>query len=170
MEMHPGQKAKMQPKAPDRRWLVTLILLATIDPPHAVLAQTNVVPQPPELKNAQPRAKADLAILLKGGKLFRENCAQCHGPLGQGHPHWNKADANGKYPPPPLNGTGHTWHHPEKVLKQIIRDGTGKLGGNMPAWKDKLSDEEIDTILEWIKAQWPDNIYRAWSERNSQQQ
>ena len=51
----------------------------------------------------------------------------------------------------------------------IIKDGTGNLGGNMPAWKDKLSDNEIDAILEWIKAQWPDNIYWAWSERNSQQ-
>jgi mono/diheme cytochrome c family protein len=167
--MNLGQKAKMRLKMPQRLWPGIAFLLIAANLPQAVLAQNNIVPQPPEVNNAPPRPKTDFATLLKGGKLYRENCAQCHGPLGQGHPHWNKADANGKYPPPPLNGTGHTWHHPEKVLKQIIRDGTGNLGGNMPAWKDKLSDAEIDAILEWVKAQWPDYIYWAWSERNNQQ-
>jgi len=150
-------------------WLLLAVAFAAGNLPQTLQAQNTVVPQPPEVKNAPPRPNADFATLIKGAKLFRKNCAACHGPLGQGHPNWNKAGADGKYPPPPLNGTGHTWHHPQKVLKQIIREGTGKLGGNMPAWKGKLSDEEIDTILEWIKAQWPDNIYWAWSERNSQQ-
>jgi len=146
-----------------------ILIVALICLPHPVLAQNTIVPQPPEMKDAPPRPKTDFAVLLKGGKLFRKNCARCHGPLGQGHSHWNKADANGKYPPPPLNGTGHTWHHSEAVLKEIIRNGTGNLGGNMPAWRDKLTDNEIDAILEWIKAQWPDNIYWAWSERNRQE-
>jgi mono/diheme cytochrome c family protein len=154
---------------PSRFWLPIMIALVAGTVPQISLAQNNVVPQPPEVKNAPPRPKTDFGTLIKGGKLFRKNCAQCHGPLGQGHPHWNKADANGKYPPPPLNGTGHTWHHSEKVLKQIIRDGTGNLGGNMPAWKDKLSDDDISAILAWIRAQWPDHIYWAWSERNRQQ-
>jgi mono/diheme cytochrome c family protein len=154
---------------PNHAWLLLTITVAASDLPPLAHAQSSVVPQPPEVKNAAPRPKTDLGTLIQGGKLFRQNCAHCHGPLGQGHPHWNKANADGKYPPPPLDGTGHTWHHPEKVLKMIIKDGTGNLGGNMPAWKDKLSDNEIDAILEWIKAQWPDNIYWAWSERNSQQ-
>ena len=147
--------------------LILVMSLAGL--PLPVLAQNVVVPQPPQVKNAPKRPDPGFAVLLKGGKLFRKNCAQCHGPLGQGRPQWNKPDANGKYPAPPLNGTGHTWHHPDRVLKKIIKDGTGNLGGNMPAWKDKLSDSDIDAILEWIKAQWPDNIYWAWSERNSQQ-
>ena len=132
-------------------------------------AQNSVLPQPPQLKNAPPRPRPDFAVLAKGGRLFARNCAECHGPLAQGHPHWNRADANGKYPPPPLNGSGHTWHHSTRALKQIIKNGTASLGGNMPAWKGKLSDKEIDAILEWIKSQWPDNIYREWAEREKQQ-
>lgn len=131
-------------------------------------AQTSIVPQPPMPKNAPPRPKTDFNTVIQGAKLFRLNCAGCHGPLGQGAPDWNKPDANGKYPPPPLNGNGHTWHHSTRVLKDIINNGTARLGGNMPAWKGKLSDTEVDAILEWIKAQWPDNIYWAWSQRDKQ--
>lgn len=145
------------------------LMLVVFGLPLPLQAQNTIVPQPPQVKNAPQRPKPDFAVLVHGGKLYQKNCARCHGPLAQGRPHWNKADANGKYPPPPLNGTGHTWHHPTNVLKQIIKDGTGKFGGNMPAWNGKLSDEEINAILEWIKAQWPDNIYQAWAEREKQQ-
>lgn len=132
---------------------------------NPAMAQSGVVPQPPEPESVQPRPQVDFAVIARGAKLFRQNCARCHGPLAQGHPRWNKLDASGKYPPPPLNGTGHTWHHSTRVLKQTIKEGTAALGGNMPAWKGKLSDSEIDAILEWVKAQWPDNIYWAWTER-----
>ena len=56
---------------------------------------------------------------------------------------------------PPLNGTGHTWHHSEEQLYNIIRYGLkfynenydGKMQGN-----DKLSDEDVWSILEYIKS------------------
>ena len=98
----------------------------------------------------------------KGQGLFQKNCAACHGKQGEGAVNWRKPDANGKNLAPPLNGTGHTWHHSTKGLTRTIKNGTGKIGGNMPAWKDKLSDREITLILTWIKAQWPDEIYTAW--------
>ena len=149
-------------------FIVPLCLMATST--STIATERNPVPPAPPLpKDAPPRPKADLATVLRGGKIFRKNCAACHGPLGQGRPGWYKPDANGKYPPPPLNGTGHTWHHSTKILKEIISNGTGRLGGNMPAWKDKLSDKEIDAVLEWIKAQWPDNVYAACKERDEQQ-
>lgn len=101
----------------------------------------------------------------KGARLFQLNCAICHGKQGEGAKDWRSPDKNGKYPAPPLNGTGHTWHHSTKALTNVIRNGTGKIGGNMPAWKDKLSDREITLILTWIKAQWPDELYSAWYNR-----
>lgn len=105
----------------------------------------------------------DFATVTRGAKVFQANCATCHGDSGQGHPTWQKPSPDGKYPPPPLNGTGHAWHHPTAALKQVIKQGTLSRGGSMPAWGDKLSDEEIDAVIEWFKSKWPDEIYAAWA-------
>ncbi len=101
----------------------------------------------------------------RGARLYQLNCAKCHGLNAEGAKDWRQADENGKNPAPPLNGTGHTWHHSTKALFNVIRNGTGKIGGNMPAWKDKLSDHEITLILTWATAQWSDEIYTAWYNR-----
>lgn len=101
----------------------------------------------------------------QGQKLFQQNCSACHGKHGEGAKNWRTPDEQGKNPAPPLNGTGHTWHHSNKALINVIRNGTAKIGGNMPAWKDNLSDREIKLILTWIKAQWPDELYTAWYNR-----
>ena len=101
----------------------------------------------------------------QGQKLFQLNCAICHGKNAEGAKDWRKPDKDGKNPAPPLNGTGHAWHHSSKSLTNTIKNGTTKIGGNMPAWKDKLSDREIKLILTWIKAQWPDELYTAWYNR-----
>jgi len=101
----------------------------------------------------------------QGQKLFQQNCSACHGAHGEGAKNWRTPDEQGKNPAPPLNGTGHTWHHSNQALINVIRNGTGKIGGNMPAWKDTLSDREIKLILTWIKAQWPDELYTAWYNR-----
>ena len=101
----------------------------------------------------------------QGQKLFQLNCASCHGKQAEGARDWRKPDAQGKNPAPPLNGTGHAWHHSNKSLASTIKNGTAKIGGNMPAWIDILSDNEINLILTWITAQWPDEIYTAWYNR-----
>lgn len=109
-------------------------------------------------------AKADL---VAGSTLYSENCANCHGPDGRGPDEdWWVRDANGNYPPPPLNGTAHTWHHTAKALFKTIKNGTISLGGNMPGWEDKLTDDEILLIINWITSLWPDEIYDAWRRRH----
>lgn len=107
----------------------------------------------------------DFLSYSKGARLYQQNCATCHGKNGEGADNWRKPDADGKNPAPPLNGTGHSWHHSNKSLINTIKNGTGKIGGNMPAWKDKLPESEIKLILTWITAQWPDEIYSAWYNR-----
>ena len=108
----------------------------------------------------------DFSSAERGHQLFLKHCAQCHGEQAEAKPDWKKTGADGKYPPPPLNGTGHAWHHSQIVLQRVIKKGTLHLGGSMPAWNDKMSDNDIDDIIEWIKANWPDNIYEAWQSRN----
>jgi len=106
--------------------------------------------------------KQDPVRYTKGLKLYQQTCAACHGAQGEGATGWQLRDKDGKFLPPPLNGSGHTWHHPMAVLLDIINNGTQRLGGNMPAWKEKLTHEQILDILFWITSQWDREIYQAW--------
>lgn len=112
----------------------------------------------------------DAGQIQRGYQLFRQNCSQCHGSNAQGAPNWSQPDANGKYPAPPLNGTGHAWHHPMKALVSTIKFGTARIGGSMPAWKDRLSEQDINDIIAWFQSQWPDEIYAAWQRMDQTQQ
>ena len=63
---------------------------------------------------------------------------------------------DGLMPAPPHDETGHTWHHSDKFLfmitKYFIEDIIGqKYLNNMPAYKDISSDEEIISVLSYIK-------------------
>ncbi|MDY6979088.1 MAG: cytochrome c [Pseudomonadota bacterium] len=116
---------------------------------------------------AIPPRNQDMQQILRGGRLYQQHCATCHGKLAQGAPNWRQRDEQGKFPPPPLDGSAHTWHHPTAQLTEIIKNGTLDRGGNMPAWKDQLDDQDITDVLAWIKAQWPDEIYARWY-RNDQ--
>ena len=110
----------------------------------------------------------DFAQLQRGGQLFQQHCAACHGKEAEGAANWQQRDADGKFPAPPLNGTAHAWHHPKLILIDTIKKGTKRIGGNMPAWEDKLSDKDIEDIIAWFQAKWPDQLYAAWYRRNQE--
>lgn len=135
--------------------------------PGMAPASTRSVSDPPP-----SRRTADMAQIVRGGRVFQENCAACHGARAQGAQNWQRAGPDGKYPAPPLNGTGHAWHHPSKVLRHVIRNGTAAQGGSMPGWKDALTDHEIDDVIAWFQSKWPSDVYAAWHrrERESQRQ
>ena len=117
-----------------------------------------------DVRKVKVARNEDFAQISKGGQLFQQHCAQCHGSDASGDPNWRQRDSNDKFPPPPLNGSGHAWHHPTKALKTVIRNGTQRIGGNMPPWKDKLSDSDMDAIIAWFQSKWSDEIYTAWYE------
>jgi len=114
--------------------------------------------------------EVDFAKVAHGARLYQMNCAECHGSSAQGAPNWRERDADGMFPPPPLNGTGHAWHHPKKMLHYVIANGSPGGQGNMPAWSDKLSDEEIEAIIAWFQSKWPDQVYTAWYRMNKSKQ
>src|SRR3972149_7056199 len=104
----------------------------------------------------------DFSTMMRGAKLYQENCAACHGAQAEGAPNWQRKGADGKLPPPPLNGSGHAWHHPGAWLRDMIKQGTVQRGGNMPSWEGKLSDDDIGAVIVWIQSRWPDEIYQSW--------
>ena len=103
----------------------------------------------------------------RGEKLFGKNCAACHGKRGEGAPDWKKIGPDGKYPAPPLNGTGHAWHHPLSVLFRVVKHGSPGGQGNMPPWREKLSDEEILAAIAWFQSKWRQEIYENWAKRDA---
>jgi len=111
----------------------------------------------------------DAAALVDGENLYSAHCAQCHGPNAEGDPQWRKVGPDGKYPPPPLNGSGHAWHHSRAVLRNVIKEGSPPDQGNMPAWKGKLSDQQIETIIDYFQSLWPEQVYSAWIEMQQTQ-
>ena len=110
----------------------------------------------------------DFATVQKGFQVYRKNCARCHGSEGQGAPNWQQVGPDGKYPPPPLNGTGHAWHHPQAALKRTIKEGTVAIGGKMPGLGTVLSDEDIVAVIAWFQSRWPDELYQAWARMDQQ--
>ena len=65
----------------------------------------------------------------QGQALFRQHCAACHGQNAEATPNWRQSDDQGRFPPPPLNGSAHTWHHSLDTLRLTVREGGQKLGG-----------------------------------------
>ena len=104
-------------------------------------------------------------VVNYGGQLFQQNCAVCHGANAEGTLDWKKTDANGNYPPPPLNGSAHAWHHSIPQLARSIKEGGVKIGGVMPAFADKLSDQDVLALIAYFQSKWPDETYLAWHNR-----
>lgn len=96
-----------------------------------------------------------------GRRVYAENCASCHGPNGEGgNPSAPlSTNADGKFPAPPHDRMGHTWHHPDDQLKKIIINGSSydDFVSEMPAFTDRLSEAEIDAVLAYIKTWWDED-------------
>lgn len=139
---------------------IVLLLAACSEPPTTVKTSSAPVP-------AAPAATAphglDAKLVARGGEIYKANCAACHGANAEGAPNWSQKGVDGKFPPPPLDASGHGWHHPKSALVQTIKEGTLKLGGGMPAWKGTLTDDDIEAVVAWIHSRWPEEIYKSWA-------
>lgn len=95
-----------------------------------------------------------------GRSLYKTNCASCHGAQLEGQPDWMSRLPNGRLPAPPHDETGHTWHHSDAQLFRIVKEGLGAIAPgyetDMPAFADRMSDDEIRAVIDYIKSNWPD--------------
>ena len=101
-----------------------------------------------------------------GENIFNQNCVSCHGSKGRGlAKDWKVKDENGNYPAPPLNGTAHTWHHSPSDLLYTINKGGGEMGGQMPGFEERLSEQEKLALLDYIYSLWPSDIQTKYDKR-----
>lgn len=104
----------------------------------------------------------DVAQVEIGKRIYAQACASCHGASLEGQANWQKRMPNGRLPAPPHDASGHTWHHPDEMLFQITKYGPAAYGagyqGDMPAFEQRLTDEEIAASLAFIKSTWSAEI------------
>ena len=108
----------------------------------------------------RPSAEVDV-----GRTLYQEYCARCHGVNLEGQADWKRPLASGRLPAPPHDTSGHTWHHPERVLFEITKYGpaavvSGGYESDMPGFQEVLSDDEIRAVLSFIRSTWPERERR----------
>ena len=116
------------------------------------------------LSSADP---SNLEHVALGKTVYDQHCASCHGNDLQGQDNWRKRGPDGKLPAPPHDDSGHTWHHPDKVLFEIVKKGMvppyapENYQTNMQGWGDQLTDEQIWAVLAFIKSRWSDESRRV---------
>jgi mono/diheme cytochrome c family protein len=108
----------------------------------------------------------DSASITRGARLFEEHCVVCHGPQAQGHPDWQTPSDGSFAAAPPLNGTGNDWKRSRTELAATIQNGVRRKSDKvdvMPAWKGRLSEGDIEDMLNWLQSLWPADVYETWT-------
>jgi len=75
------------------------------------------------------------------GDLFKQKCSMCHGVDGKGYSSLKTPD----FTEPKVQAS-----LTDKEIVETIKNG--KKGTAMPAFADKLSDEQINTLLTYLRS------------------
>lgn len=117
----------------------------TTSPTFRNLAPVDPAPPVPDL---------DEQAVALGAQVYGQYCASCHGADLGGEPDWKIPNADGTYPAPPHDETGHTWHHSDATLTEIVTVGVDVAVSRMPTYGDLLTEDEIQAVLEFLKSNW----------------
>ena len=79
---------------------------------------------------------AEAIPALNGEQLFASNCAECHGPKGEGAKKGISLLS------------GHALNHSEDEYEEQVIKGTPN---KMPGFRDKFTDEQIATIVKYVR-------------------
>jgi cbb3-type cytochrome c oxidase subunit III len=76
-----------------------------------------------------------------GSTVYKQKCQMCHGPDGKGFPAIKTPDM-----------TDPKWQASvsDKEMTEVIKNG--KKGTPMPAFADKLKDDEIQAVIKFIRS------------------
>ncbi len=125
----------------------------------------NPLSNPPPGGTADGPPALDQLRVEAGRELYGLQCAVCHGVDLQGDPDWKTPNADGSFRPPPHDASGHTWHHSDQLLTDVIREGSGLTPTVMPLFGDVLTQDEILSIIEFFKSTWgPEERLFQWEQ------
>ena len=99
-----------------------------------------------KLPHPEPQVPADEANLIAGAKVYKEQCAVCHGLPGQP----KTAAAQGMFPDPPqmFHGVGVTDDDPWESYWKV--EGGIRMSG-MPGFKGQLTETQIWQVAVLVK-------------------
>lgn len=153
------------------RWvlLVASALAVACDrEPEKTRVATAEPPPVPAPAGPVPSQPFSVDSITRGAALYREHCLQCHGPEAQGHPDWQTPSDGTFMAAPPLNGTGNVWRRKKRDIVAIIKRGATRDDiPAMPAYKGRLSDQQIEDIITWFQVLWPPDVYELWLNANT---
>src|SRR5215510_794135 len=93
--------------------------------------------------SGSPNVTSSSPLVADGNALYAAKCGTCHGKDGKGTPNWRS-----KGQP---DFTDKNWQkaHTDAQITDATKNGKGKF---MPAFKSKMSDEEIAAVTARIRA------------------
>jgi len=112
----------------------------------------------------------DAKNVAAGEAIYVRHCAACHGASLEGQPNWRRRLPSGRLPAPPHDASGHSWHHPDKLLFGIVKNGLvppyapAGYASDMPAFAGVLRDDQIRAVLANIQSRWPKQVIEARAE------
>ena len=119
---------------------IALIVLACND-----ASQTTNSPAPSAAQQTPAASKQTPDELAAARTNYQKNCVACHGETGEG----GLVTVEGKRLKVPSFKAAHAFKDPdEDFIEQIHKGGEG-----MPAFKDKLSEQEIKDLVKLIRKQ-----------------
>jgi mono/diheme cytochrome c family protein len=117
---------------------------------HTTFMQYGV---PKDYEGAKSTVSAGAQTLTEGSKLFSDHCAACHGRDGMGGGEPGRAVS----PSPAL--LAYMIKRPisvDEYLLWSIADGGKQFDSEMPAFKEKLSRDDIWRVIAYMRAGFPD--------------
>jgi len=107
---------------------------------------------PLEFRSRRSPFPATTKFIRVGGSLYKSNCVACHGSGGLGD-----GEAGRDLTPSPafLEYLVKRPRAVDEYLLWTISEGGAQFGTKMPAFKDKLTDDEIWQIVVYMRAGFP---------------
>ena len=92
--------------------------------------------------------------IAAGRTLYDDSCLACHGAGGIGEaPGDPEAQDEFGFKAPALNNDMHAWHHSDLGMRATISKGSPR-NERMIAWQEVLSDDEINSVIAYVKSTW----------------
>jgi mono/diheme cytochrome c family protein len=114
---------------------LVMVITSLLMPEWSARSIATIMGEGAAMKATNPKAD--------GAALFRTKCAICHANDGRGKPNWR---AKGQ---PDFSNSEWQKSRSDSQLGESIKNGKGKF---MPAFKDKLSEDEINALVGQVRA------------------